>query len=151
MSRYKLYLLVALVISLGSCAVYPDTHRLRLESLPHKYSQFDAVLAWEIKGAGPETVIEGEFQNVRYDYMEDAEVWVAALDAAGKTLARSVGFLVPNQLRRGETAPFNVRLPVAALPGTRLRFTYKYRGQSGGADGGVGNWMQSFDAAIPER
>jgi hypothetical protein len=152
MFRY-LCALVALVISLGGCASYPDVNRQRLESLPQQYAQFDAILAWEVRSVGPETVIDGEFKNVRYTFMNDIEVWVAALDSAGKTMARSVSFLMPHELKLDDIAPFTLKLPVRAVPGTRLRFTYKYTGTDGGGPegGGVGNWVQSFDAEVPSR
>lgn len=151
MIRY-LCILLALLISLSSCAVYPDAGWDRLESLPQHYTQFDLVLGWRITGAASQTVVEGELANVRYAFMEDIALWVAALDASGKTVARSA-FLVPHMLRRDEVAPFRVKLPVAAVPGTRLRFTYMYHGSDGGDEDGMGavNWMQSFETLIPDR
>jgi hypothetical protein len=142
----------ALLLSLAGCASFPDVNRERLESLPQHYAQFDAVLAWEVRGVGAETVIDGEFKNIRYSAMDNVEVWVEVLDPAGKTVARSVGFVVPHLLRLDDIAPFTMKLPVSAVPGTNLRFTYRYRGlDGGGPDGGgdVENWMQSFDAVIP--
>jgi hypothetical protein len=153
MFRY-LCTLTTLLISLGGCASYPDVNRERLESLPQHYRQFDALLAWEVRGAGSGTVIDGVFKNVRYDAMDNVEVWVAALDPAGKTRASSVAFVIPRQLRRDEIAPFSVMLPVPVLPGQKLHFTYKYQGRDGGGSDGGGdavNWMQSFDAEVPRQ
>lgn len=153
MFRY-LCALTTLLIALGGCASYPDVNRQRLENLPQHYSHYDAHLAWQLRGAGSEMIIEGEFKNARYSTMEDIEVWIAALDPAGKTIARSVGFVVPHEIRLEEIAPFTVKLPVSAVPGMKLRFTYKYVGKDGGSDGGgggVGTWMQSFDAVVPAQ
>ena len=152
MFRY-LAVLLLMVMCIGGCAVYPDLNQVRLESLPQRYEKFDAVLAWEVRDAGPGMIIDGEFKNVRYAYMEDVEVWVVLLDPAGKRVARGVGYVIPQLLPRDEVAPFTVKLPVRALPGTKLQFTYKYKGLEGGSDGGgfVGPWMQSFDVVVPAR
>ncbi|HEY5512124.1 MAG TPA: hypothetical protein VIK40_00640 [Geomonas sp.] len=151
MVRYLIYL-SALVISLGGCASYPDVNRDRLESLPQHYIQFDMILSWQVRSAGAQTVVDGVLKNVRWTFMDDVEVWVAALDASGKPTARSVSFIIPNELRRDEVAPFTVKLPVGVVPGTRLRFTYKYTGSDGGNDGpSATSWMQSFEAEVPKR
>jgi len=146
---------LALALFLGGCAAhttYPDVNRQRMATLPYCYAKFDATLAWDVKDGGPGgIVVDGLLQNNRYVYMDNVEVWVALVDAAGKTRARSVAFIIPHQLYQEEIAPFTVRLPVSAEPGSKLRFTYKYRGSDGGDDGagGIGPWMQSFDAKIP--
>ncbi|OGU06099.1 MAG: hypothetical protein A2075_05890 [Geobacteraceae bacterium GWC2_58_44] len=151
MMRY-LGALLLLAVSLGGCAAYPDVNRERLESLPQRYVKFDAALAWEIRDEWPGMVIDGMIQNRRFAYMEGVEVWVAVLDAAGKRTARSMGFVIPHQLQNEEIAPFTVKLPVEAVPGTRLRFTYKYKAMDAGSDGGGGGpWMQSFDAKVPSH
>lgn len=143
--------LVALTLFLGGCATYPDANKQRMESLPYCYVKFDAVLAWEVKDAGPGMVIDGLLKNNRYFYMEGVEVWVTLRDAAGKTMAREVAFIIPHQLYRDEIAPFTVKLPVSAEPGSKMFFTYKYRGSDGGDDEGEGMipWIQSFEAKIP--
>ena len=147
MFRY-LCVLATLLVSLGGCASYPDVNRQRLESLPQHYSGYDAILSWEVRGSGSETVIDGVLKNFRYGTMDGIEISIAALDPAGKTMARSGDFVVPYQLKLDEIATFSVKLPVSAVPGTKLRFTYKYTGFDG-EGGGVGNWMQSFDSAVP--
>jgi hypothetical protein len=148
MIRY-LGILVLLTISLGGCASYPDTNLERLLSLPQHYRQFDAALSWQVKSAGSQTIIDGEFRNIRYEFMENIEVWVAVHDAAGKTVANSVSYLIPHEVKRDDIVPFSLRLPVAVSPGTRLYFTYKYSGTDGGDDKG-GDWTQSFSALVPE-
>lgn len=152
MRRY-LPALLLLILSLAGCATTHSTYntnRERLVSLPMHYTQFDALLSWEVVSSGNETLIDGEFKNVRWDYMYDLEVWVAALDPAGKTMARSVSYL-PHVLYRDEIAPFTMKLPSVLAPGTKLRFTYKYAASEGGDDEGGGrlSWMQSFDAEMP--
>lgn len=150
MFRY-LSVLVALMIFFGGCTSYPDVNRERLMSLPQQYTQFDAVIGWEVRDAGSETVIDGLFQNRRYAYMDDIAIWVEAHDVTGKTVARSVA-LVPQSLEKDQTAPFRVKLPLRVAPGTKLRFTYKYSGMDGGSDGaGAVEWMQSFNAQVPDR
>jgi len=146
MFRY-LIMLAALVISLAGCASYQNLDRQRLESLPQRYVQFDAVLAWEIRSTGDKILIDGEFQNVRYDYMEDIELWVSALDPAGHTLARASDFLFGRPLERDHITPFSVSLPSSAAQASKLRFTYKYRSREGTSQFGEGRmpWTQSFE------
>jgi hypothetical protein len=147
--RYFMALAV-LVFSLAGCATAPDLGR-RLDSYSQHYVQFDAVLAWDVRGSGSETIIDGKFKNVRYQEMDNVEVWVEARNAAGKRTARAMTFVIPLQLRQDDSAPFTVKLPVSPVPGTKLHFTYKYLAIEAGDDGGgsVGNWMQGFDATIP--
>jgi len=144
------YFLFSLLILLGGCATYPDVNQERLASLPQHYSQFDVDLSWQVKTDGTQTSIDGELKNLRFEYMDDIEVWVAVLDAAGKTKAKSVSYINPHELKRGEIAPFSLRLPVPAPPGTKLRFTYKYSGTDGGEDKGQFG-VQSFDSKVPGR
>lgn len=158
MIRLRVFLSICttgvLAVSLWGCASYPDVNLQRLSTLPQHYSQFDAVLAWEVKRAGSETVIDGVFKNVRYNEMDGIEVWVAALDSAGKTVARSASYIMPHMLGMDAAAPFSLKLPLKAVSGSKLRFTYRYTAlEGGGNDGGVsaGNWMQSFDAEVPGR
>lgn len=146
-------LAITLLLSAG-CATYHDTGRQKLQALPQHYSQFDLVMGWETRVAGGKTVVDGVVKNVRYAEMYDLEIWVAVLDQAGKVKARSVSYVIPRKLDLDQTAEFSLKLPVAAAPGTRLRFTYRYRGSEGGEGLGGGlergtNWMQSFEAVVP--
>ena len=147
MIRYLIVLLSCAVL-LGGCATTPDVNRLRLQSLPQHYSQFDVDLSWEVKSAGGETFIDGELKSIRYQFMEDIEIWVAVLDATGKTVGRSVSYLIPYEVKQGDIVPFSLRLPVAAQPGTKLRFTYKYVASDGGDDKGDSR-TQSFESVVP--
>src|SRR6266567_3271192 len=144
MHRY-LFILLALALCFPGCVRYPDLNLERFESLPQHHAMFDAVLAWEVREVGGETMISGELKNVRFAYMDDIEVWVSLLDPAGKTVARSTAFVIPHLLEMNHIAPFEVRLPVLAVPGNTLHFVYKYRAQDDSM-GDVGSWMQSFDA-----
>ena len=152
----RLFVLLAMIAALlCACATYPDPARMRLESLPQHYSQFDLQLAWEVKVVDGETIVDGAVKNVRYAFMNDLEIWVMVLDATGKVVARSVSFVIPHQLDRDNYAGFGLKLPVAAPPGTKLRFTYRYRGSDGGdghrsGEGGT-PWMQSFESVVPAR
>jgi hypothetical protein len=122
-----------------------EQSRERLKNLPQHYSQYDLEIGWEIKAAGSDTLVAGVAKNVRYAFMEGLELRVALLDAAGKPGVSSVCFIIPRQLRQDQMAPFEIRLPVHAGPGSRLRFTYRYQSTEDGA----GNW-QSFDAEVPK-
>ena len=144
----NLCILVTFAIIFGGCASSPDVNRQRLGSLPQHYVQFDVDLAWQVKSVGSQTLIDGELKSLRYQFMENTEIWVAVLDAAGKPAARSVSYLIPQELKQDEIAPFSLRLPVPAPPGTKLRFTYNYSGSDGGDDKG-GYRTQSFDAVVP--
>ena len=148
----KICTLLAAII-LAGCATYPNIDRERLESFPQHYSQFDLKMAWGVKPVGNESFVDGLVQNIRYTYMEGVEVWVAVVEASGKSGKPSVSYIIPNQLKQDEIAPFSVILPVRVEPGTRLLFTYKYRGNDdGGSDGGgSGNWMQSFETVVPSK
>jgi PBP1b-binding outer membrane lipoprotein LpoB len=154
MTRRILMLAVAVLLIAG-CATYPDTSKQRMESLPQHYSQFDLVMGWDTKAVDGKTVIEGIVKNVRYAYMYDLEIRVAVMDARGKAHDQGVDFVIPRQLAMDQMAEFSVKLPVAVEPGTKLRFTYLYRGSDAGdSDGGMErplNWMQSFEATVPAR
>jgi hypothetical protein len=144
---------VALLGLTGACAPYHDVNRINLETAPQHYTQFDLRLGWETRPVNGTTVINGEARNVRYAYMYDLEIWAAVLDSGGKAIARSVSFIIPRQLEMDDTAPFTLKLPVAAPSGTTIRFTYRYRGSDGGdsrrlGDGGT-SWTQTFDAVVP--
>ncbi|MBU5613005.1 hypothetical protein [Geomonas azotofigens] len=141
----KLWLFLSTIFSGNT--THSDVNGERFASLPFSYSQFDLALAWELKQAGMETVVEGVGKNLRYAFMEGIEIWIAAVDAAGETRARNVCFVIPRQVRQDGTFPFSVKLAVPVEPGMQLKFTYKYNGSDGG-DGGV-NWMQSFDWTVP--
>ena len=122
-----------------------DANVERLKHLPQRYSQYDIVMAWEIRASGPETIISGVIKNVRFAYLDGLEVWVAALDDSGKTGASSACFIIPSQLKQDQIATFDIKLPVPAQPGSQLRFSYKYQNSE---DGG-GN-RQSFDVEVPK-
>ena len=149
--------LMALVFT--SCALYQPA-RLRLENMPQKYQQFDLVLGWDARGVGNQTVIEGVVKNVRYGHMYDLEIWVYVLDADGKVASHAMTFVIPSQLTMDETTEFEIKVPMEVAPGTKLRFTYKYKSDDGGGSDdnffGIGtirgfDWMQSFDAVMPAR
>ena len=146
----KRFLVLVLMLALtGGCAPYRDIYGEELDSLPFHYSQFDLRLAWNITVAGPETLIEGVVKNVRYAEVDGVEIWVSALDARGGTVARSASFVIPRQLKEDDIAPFSVKLPLAAEPGTKLLFTYRYHAHED-SDDDMG-WMQSFRAEVPAR
>lgn len=147
---------IIMAVLLGGCATanYPDVSRQRMASLPGHYTQFDLQLAWATRAVGDHTVVEGIARNVRWAYMYDLEIWVAIVDPAGKEVARSASFVIPRKLEQDGAAPFSVKLPKPAPPGTKLRFTYQYRGSDGGdreREGGAGGmrWMQSFESTVP--
>ena len=144
-------LLVAAILT--GCASYASVDNERMGSLPQHYSQFDLKMAWEVNLTENGTLVTGEVQNLRYAFMEGIEIWVAVVEASGKVGKSSVSFIIPSRLDQDEIAPFSVKLPVRVAPGTRLRFTYKYRGSDGGDSdgGGAGDWMQSFEAVVPNR
>ena len=121
-----------------------------MSSLPQHYDQFDLRLAWGTKTTGTEILIEGLVKNVRYLRVDDLEIWVAVLDAQGRTVARSVGYIIPPALALDEIAPFSLKLPVPALPGTKLRFTYLYAAFEGDGHHEL-KWTQSFDAEVPAK
>jgi hypothetical protein len=140
-------LLFTMLIALGGCASYRDVYQERFDSLPQRYSQFDLNLAWEMKVTDAGTVIDGVVKNVRYFEMDDIEIWVAVLDASGRTLGRSVGFVIPRSIRLNDKAPFSLTVPAQALPGTKLQFTYNYHENEGQDDRMF--WMQSFEVPVP--
>ena len=122
---------------------YRDENQERLKNLPQHYTQYDIHMAWEVKSAGPDTVITGVVKNVRYAWVEGLEVWAARLDASGRPGASAACFIVPHQLRQDQLAAFDLRLPGLTRPGTQLRLSYKYQNTE---DGG-GN-RQSFDVEV---
>lgn len=144
----KLWLFLLMLLG-GGCTQEGDANRDLLATLPQRYAQFDLSLAWEVKAIGEKTVVDGVVKNLRYAHMDGIEVWVTAVDDAGKTIARAAGFVVPHQVRQDEIANFSVKLPALLAPGTRLKFTYNYRGSDGGD--GATSWSQSFDSVVPPR
>lgn len=151
MWRKSLVIMCALFL-LGGFTSLSDQLKERLQTSPQHYSQFDVNMGWDVKSGEDGTVISGVIQNTRYATMEDIEIWVSSFDANGKTVSRSVGYVIPRVLERDNLAPFCVKLPVTVTPGTKLLFTYKYNGYDGGGadDGGV-SWMQSFESAVSSR
>jgi len=148
--RRPISALLLMISLLAGCAAYPDTERMRLETLPQHYSQFDLVMGWDIRVQDGQTVLDGVVRNVRYYMMRDLEIWVALLDDRRKVAARGMTFIIPSDLGMDQSAPFTVKLPVAVNPGDRLRFTYKYRGSDGGDGMERGlDWMQSFETVVP--
>lgn len=150
MTRLSISAILTLVL-LAGCAPYRDSTLQRFELLPHNYSQYDAKIAWETRFVEGKTVVDGVIKNVRYAYMYDLEIWVATLDEKGKPVTRGVAYIIPNQLKLDSSAPFTVELPVAAVPGSKLRFTYRYRGSDGGEGfrpmAGLDS-MQSFETVV---
>ena len=143
----KLLLLVATsAVLLGSCAPYRNAQQERFLTLPQHYAQFDAKLAWEITSTDRSTMIDGVFKNVRYNLMDQIEVWVWALDENGKERNRAVSFVF--DLKENETGTFTMELPKIAS-GTKLRFMYRYVAHEGGNESsGASNWTQTFDSAV---
>lgn len=146
----KRLLLLALTMTfLGSCAPYRDVYREQLDTLPHRYSQFDVKLAWDARVVGTDIYINGVVENVRYFLMEGVEVWGVVRDATGNTVARSASFIIPNELKQYETAPFSLKLPAQTVPGAKLVITYRYLAHED-QEQGI-SWMQSFEAEVPEK
>jgi len=148
MLRKSLVLMSALLV-LGGFSSLPDQLKEQLKTSPQHYSQFDVNMGWDVKAGKGGTIISGVIQNIRYATMEDIEIWVSSVDANGKTVSRSVDYVIPRRLERGDLSPFNVTLPTAATPAAKLVFTYKYVGFDGGGsdDGGI-SWMQSFESGV---
>ena len=142
----RLMILVVMVAVMDGCVTYRDINHEGLSSLTQHYEQFDLKLAWDVAAVGESTKITGAVTSVRYNRMYDLELWVSVLDNNGKTVARSVSSM--NELKLNDTVPFSMTLPVAATPGAKLRFTYKYKSSDGGGMSGE-QMMQSFDTMIP--
>lgn len=159
---YAPVVLMVLAVALGGCdtlqgrsnrsATYRHVAAEHF-AFPEHYVQFDAAVSWIVRRSGRDLVIDGLFKNLRYDWMNNMEMRVAAIDPAGKTVARSVALLFPTRIRLDEEAPFSLRLTTPP-PGSKLRFTYVYAALSGAGPeqggGDTGFWMQSFDARIPD-
>lgn len=149
----KLVFLSCLIAILSGFSSRSDEMLHQLRSLPQHYAQFDVDLAWKFRAVDGKTVVSGVVRNVRYATMEDLEIWVALYDSRAKLLGRAVCYVVPRQLNLDDAAPFDVQLPIAASPGNKFIFTYKYNGLDGGGsegmNGGGVNWMQSFESIVP--
>jgi hypothetical protein len=127
-----------------------DELKERLQKMPQHYENFDVKMGWSVVADTGATTVSGVLKNVRYATMEEIEIWVAVLDSSGKVVKRSVDNVVPRRIDRDDVAAFRVVVPVAAAPGTRLQFTYKYLGFDGGGNDGDGTgWMQSFEVTVP--
>ncbi|KAB0668741.1 hypothetical protein F6V30_15380 [Oryzomonas sagensis] len=139
---------MGVLLLLGGFTSLSDRLKEQLKTSPQHYAQFDVNMGWDVTTAKGTTVINGVIQNIRYASMEDIEIWVSSVDANGKTVSRSVNYVIPRRLEMGDLTPFSITLPTAAPPGTKLIFTYKYNGSDGGPDDGSINWMQSFESIV---
>jgi hypothetical protein len=148
----RLILLMGVMLITCGFTSLSDQMRTQLNALPQQYANFDVKMGWDAKTIDGNTVIDGVVQNVRYATMEDMEIWVALVDANGKTMRRAVDYVIPRQLTMNDATAFSVKLPAVAPHGAKLVFTYRYNGFDGGdVDGGAGgsNWMQSFETTTP--
>ena len=154
MLRRFLFLLT-MAIAMSGCAGYQDTSRQRMQGLTQHYSQFDLEMGWNYRVADGTTLIDGMVKNVRFQVMYDLEIRVEVVAPKQKVTARAVTLVIPRQLNLDESAPFSLKLPLAVQPGNRLVFTYRYRGNEGGGFGSgleAGtDWMQSFEAVVPQK
>jgi hypothetical protein len=143
----KLFVLTIVVSVLTGFTSVSDELKAKMEQMPQHYSQFDAKLGWAVTSGTTGTTINGIIKNVRYEKMENIEIWASLLDSKGKLLARSVDYIIPTRLDRDDLAPFTITLSSAAPAEGKLIFTYKYSGEDGSGDkgGDNGNWMQSFE------
>lgn len=145
----KLLVLISALFLLGGFTSLSDRLKDQLKLSPQHYSQFDVNMGWDVKTDNGSTIINGIIQNIRYATMEDIEIWVSSVDANGKTVSRSVCYVIPRTLNRDDLASFNITLSTTAPPGSTLVFTYKYNGfDGGGSDEGGINWMQSFESVV---
>jgi hypothetical protein len=135
-----------MLVAVGGCATYRDVNHEKLSSFSQHYEQFDLKMAWNVKAEGDKTILDGVITNVRYNRIYDLELRVAALDNEGKTAAHSI--FTMNELKRDDTVPFSTIVAMPATPGTKLRFTYRYKSSDGGGMSGE-DWMQSFETIIP--
>jgi hypothetical protein len=119
---------------------------MEMAQMPHHYTQFDVKMGWAVIRGDKETVIKGVIKNIRYDVMEDVEVWVSLVDAQGRLLARETDYIIPRRQNLDDVAPFSFRLPVAAPSDAKLIFTYKYLGCEGEEEACA--WMQSFETGV---
>ena len=140
------YIMVATRVDLANIGNFKEFIHMQPGAISQQYSNFDLRMTWDIKTIDGKTVVDGFIQNIRYAMMENVEIWVALLDANGKTVCRTVNFVVPRRLDRDETAAFKVEFPTVVPHGAKFVFTYKYEG----CDGGDGTkWMQSFESCAP--
>ena len=149
MARTILMIMLPVMFMLltGGCTGYRNDSLQRMQTLPEHHSHFDAQLAWQVTTTPGSTVVSGVVKNVRYFKMTDLEVWVYALDAAGKEQHRGMDFVFP--LLQDEAGPFSVKLPQLAS-GTRLRFLYSYVGlNDDGPSPDAVQWSESFESRVP--
>lgn len=142
-------LIITILVLFGGCSSYRNIYQERTDAYSHHYSNFDLKIDWDIKVTDAGAAINGVVKNVRYFEMTGVEIWVSLLDSSGKTLGRSSSFIIPRSLRRDEIAPFSLTVPVRAMVGTKLNFTYRYRSHEGDNDGNF--WMQSFEVEVPSE
>lgn len=138
--------IVALCLLCGFTSL-TEQMKFQLKNMPHHYNQFDVRMGWTVTPGTGGTIISGVIQNVRYAVMANVAVWVTLVDDKGKTLVRSVDYIIPGRLNLDELAVFDLKLPQAAPAGSKWVFTYQYVGLEGGSDGSATNWMQSFETA----
>lgn len=110
------------------------------------HKSFDATIGWRVTRDSGARVVAGYVRNNRYSSMQDLELRISLLDAAGVEREQKVFFVIPSSLPLDEVGGFSVKFGNDFKPGDKLRFFYRYKGVEDNED--ALPWMSSFDVSL---
>ena len=137
--------MLATALLLSACGIN-SYHAVNSADYPLFRKNFDVTIGWNVSGNDRQTTVEGYVRNNRYHIMQDLELWITLLDAAGGERVQKSFFILPSSLYQDDSARFSVDLGSALQPGDKLRFLYRYKGVED--NGEALSWMHSFEAPI---
>lgn len=136
---------LAVTLLLSACALN-SYQAVNTADYPVFRKNFDVTVGWNVAANYGRIKVEGYARNNRYPIMQDLELWISLLDAAGIERARKSYFIIPSSLPRDESASFSVELASGVQPGDKLRFLYRYKGVEDNEE--ALSWMNSFEAPL---
>lgn len=137
--------MLATVFLLSACAL-SSYQAVNAADYPVFRKNFDVTIGWNVAANDGQTKVEGYARNNRYPVMQDLELWISLLDAAGVERVQKSYFIIPTSLRQDDFARFSVEFGRGIQPGDKLRFLYRYKGVEDNEE--ALPWMNSFEAPL---
>ncbi len=133
------------VLFISACA-FTSYQTVNPTDYPEIHKNFDATIGWSATRNSGLTKVAGYVRNNRYSSMQDLELRVSHLDAAGVEMEQKIFFVIPSSLPLDEVAGFSVEFSNDFKPGDKLRFFYRYKGVEDNED--ALPWMSSFEVSL---
>lgn len=133
------------IVFLSACALN-SYQTVNAVDYPVFRKNYDVTIGWNVTGNNRQAAVEGYVRNNRYPIMQDLELWISLLDAAGVERVQKSYLIVPSSLSQDEFARFSVEFGSVIQPGDKLRFLYRYKGVEDNEDALL--WMNSFEAPL---